>query len=73
MYGLEDWSSEAVTGTFYQHELQSVNVEENIKYYVDKILKKRTRNKKREVLVRWLLWPKKYDFWIPETDLQNYI
>lgn len=72
VYKIEDWTGEDVEGTFYEQELQAVNVDENKEYYVDKVLKKRTRRKKREVLVRWLHWPKKYDSWIPEVDLKQY-
>ena len=70
VYGLEDWSGEVIQGTFYEPELQAVNVDENTEYFVEKVLKKRKRNKKPEVLVRWLHWPKKYDSWIPEADLK---
>ena len=73
MYKIEDWSGEKVKGTFYEQELQSVNVDENKEYYVEKIIKRRTRNNRRELLVRWLHWPKKYDSWIPEKDLVNFI
>jgi len=70
VYGLEDWMGEDIKGTFYEPELQAVNVDDNTEYFVEKVLKKRKRNKKPEVLVRWLHWPKKYDSWIPETDLK---
>lgn len=72
MYELVNWSGEDVKGTFYQPELQSVTVGDNKEYYVEKIISKRTRNKSKEVLVRWLHWPKKYDSWIPEDDRQHF-
>ena len=72
VYRLEDWTGEELTGTFYEQELQAVNVDESTEYYVEKVLRKRTRWGKREVLVRWLHWPKKYDSWIPEEDLRTF-
>lgn len=72
VYELVDWSGEDVKGTFYEPELQAVNVKEDKLYSVEKVLKKRTRHKRRELLVRWLHWPKKYDSWIPEEDLHRY-
>ena len=72
IYVLEDWSGDSVEGTFYQQELQAVNVDENAVYSVEKILQRRTKKKRREVLVRWLNWPKKYDSWIPETEVRHY-
>jgi hypothetical protein len=73
VYTLIDWANEEkIDGTFYEQELQAVSVDENTEYHVEKILKKRTRNKRKEVLVRWLHWPKKFDSWIPEKDLTQY-
>lgn len=72
VYKIEDWSGENIKGTFYKQELQAVNVDDNTEFYIEKIWKKRIRRKRREVLVRWLHWPKKYDTWIQEADLKNY-
>ena len=72
MYVLEDWIGDDVEGTFYQSELQAINVNRDAEYSVEKILSRRSRNKRKEVLVRWLHWPKKYDSWIPASDVQNY-
>ena len=72
VYTLVDWDNDEIDGTFYEQELQAINVDEGTEFSIEKILKRRTRNKKREVLVRWLHWPKKYDSWIPETDITQY-
>lgn len=72
VYTLKDWSGEAIEGTFYESELQVVEVDDSTEYRVEHVLKKRTRNKVKEVLVRWLHWPSKYDSWIPERDLTHY-
>ncbi|XP_053400449.1 uncharacterized protein LOC128557267 [Mercenaria mercenaria] len=73
VYTIADWdNNDQVDGTFYEQELQAVNVDETTEYHVEKILKKRVRNKQRQVLVRWLHWPAKYDSWIPEQDVTQY-
>lgn len=72
IYTLVDWDDERVEGTFYEQELQATYVDSSTEYRIEKILKKRTKNKKKEVLVRWLHWPKKYDSWIPETNVNDY-
>ena len=72
VYTLEDWSGERVEGSFYQPELQPVTVDKNTEFHIEQVLKKRTRNKQRKVLVRWEHWPKKYDSWIPEKDVKLY-
>ena len=72
VYKLKVWSGDSIEGTFYESELQSVHVDEATEYRVEKVLKRRTLNKQKEVLVRWLHWPPNYDSWIPERDLKHY-
>ena len=72
VYTILDWDGERVDGTFYEPELQPVTIDPTTEYRVEKILKRCVRNKRKEVLVRWLHWPKKYDSWIPEADLKDY-
>ena len=72
IYTILDWDGERVDGTFYEPELQPVTIDPTTEYRVEKILKRRVRNKRKEVLVRWLHWPKKYDSWIPEADVKDY-
>ena len=72
VYTILDWDGERVDGTFYEPELQPVTIDPTTEYRVEKMLKRRVRNKRKEVLVRWLHWPKKYDSWIPEADVKDY-
>ena len=72
VYTILDWDGERVDRTFYEPELQLVTIDPTTEYWVEKILKRRVRNKRKEVLVRWLHWPKKYDSWIPEADVKDY-
>ncbi|MCG8048995.1 MAG: DDE-type integrase/transposase/recombinase [Candidatus Thiodiazotropha endolucinida] len=72
VYTLESWDEESVDGTFYEPEMQAVVVDASTEYHIQAILKKRVRKKRKEVLVRWLHWPKKYDSWIPEEDVKDY-
>ncbi|OOZ11834.1 hypothetical protein BOW27_11950 [Solemya velum gill symbiont] len=72
VYKLEDWNGENVEGTFYETELQSVRVDENTPYKIEKILRRKGKGARKQVLVRWLHWPQKYDSWIPESEVKNY-
>ena len=72
VYIILDWDGERVDGTFKEPELQPLTIDPTTEYRVEKILKRRVRNKRKEVLVRWLHWPKKYDSWIPEADVKDY-
>ena len=47
-------------GTFYELELQAVNIDHSKEYHIEKILRRHVRNKKTGILVSWLPWSKKY-------------
>ena len=72
LYNLNDWNGDPIQGTFYSAELQAVTENPDQEYRIQDIIKKRTRNKQKEVLVKWLHWPKKYNSWIPEVDVKIY-
>ena len=73
MYKLEEYSGGfVIKGSFYSSEIQPVNVDALTEFSIEKILRRRTRNNVKEVLVRWLHWPKKYDSWIPAEDVKDY-
>ena len=58
------WADESVEDTFYEQEIQALNVDQSTEYHIEKILKRRTRNKRKELVTL----PKKYDSWILESD-----
>ena len=70
-YKIKDYARESIDGTFYEEELQTVTPNEY--YKVEKILKSRKiKGHPKEVLVRWLHWPPKYDSCIPATDITSF-
>ena len=72
LYKIKDYSGDEVVGIWYEKELQQIFVNENDQLFkIENILKTRTRNKKKEHLVSWLYWPKKYDSWVPDIDLKE--
>ena len=72
VYSLKDWYDEPITGTFYEEELETVNVDENTSYKIEKVMKKRKVRGREQLLVRWLHWPVKFDSWIPADDVKDY-
>jgi hypothetical protein len=66
VYKIVDYEDDPVQGTFYEPELQRVRKDVNSLFRVKKILRKRRRNGQREVFVKWLGWPKKFNSWILE-------
>ena len=72
VYTITDYAGDDVTGTFYEPEMQSVLVEENALYKIDKILRKIKRNGQIQYLVHWLPWPSKFDSWVTSADIRKY-
>ena len=62
MYKIKDLEGEGVEGIFYESELQKVLNEDNV-FKVESIIKTRTRNKQKEVLVKWLGYPDNFNSW----------
>ena len=71
MYQLKDYNNDIIEGYFYEPELQIAYLDNDIVYKIEKILKKRTRNKKKEILVKWKGWPKKFNSWILEDTVES--
>ena len=66
-YKLTEWDGEDIKGTFYEHDVQKVNVPDNALFRIDKILKR----KKDKVFVAWKGWPKKYNSWVWKSDVKR--
>ena len=73
VYKLQDAAGEPVEGVWYREELQPI--ERNI-YEVDEVLGERRaagkRGNPKEVLVKWLGLPAKFNRWIPKRDLPKH-
>jgi Integrase core domain/Chromo (CHRromatin Organisation MOdifier) domain len=54
---------------YYPEELQKINNPEKLSYRIEKILRKRTVNGEKQVLVKWINHPSSYNQWIPATQL----
>ena len=40
-------------------------------FKIEKVIKYKGRENKKEALVHWLGWPKQFDSWIPVSNLNN--
>ena len=66
-YKIKEWDGTPVKGTFYEQDVQKVDVPDDALFRVEKVLQRR----RQEVKVRWKGWPKKYDSWIPKGSLAS--
>lgn len=71
VYRLKDYNGEDITGTFYQSELQKVDLREDDMWKIEKILKTRGKGRNKQYFVKWLYWPKKFNSWINATGVSN--
>ena len=71
IYQLNDWDGEEISGTFYEEEMSPGAEPDRGIYKVEKILKSRKNGRRKEVLVKWYLWPEKFNSWIPSQSLKN--
>ena len=71
VYKVKDYAGEDIRGTFYQPELQRVDLDSKKSFKIEKVLKKRGRGKNEEFLIRWKIWPKKYDSWVKSSEIEE--
>ncbi len=68
VFRIKDYDGNQMEQRFYPEELQKIT--ENL-YRIQKVIKRRTRKGIKEVYVKWLNYPEKYNSWIPEKDLKD--
>lgn len=71
MYKLKDLKEEEIKGLFYNSELQKVDKDENTLWFIERILRRRTRNKKRQFLVKWQGFPDKFNSWVDADEVKD--
>ena len=62
--------AEEVLGSFYNEELQKVSNPDVFRS--EKIIRNKTVNGKKEVLVKWLGYSDKFNSWIPAGSVSEY-
>ena len=67
VYEVRDLLERPIEGVFCEKELQKVKRPDI--FHVEKVLKKRTRNKKEEYLVQWSGYSSDFDSWLQSTDI----
>ncbi len=70
IYYIRDDDGERLLGSFYESELQKVNVPHESKVYeIEKIVRERKVGKHKQVLVKWKGFDKKFNTWLNEKDV----
>ena len=68
VYQLRGYADDEIEGVFYAEKLQKVHKSDEI-YKIEKILAEKKEKVKVKVLVKWLGHDKKFNSWIPKSEL----
>lgn len=70
MYTLKDYNGDLIEGSFYREEIQPVIKEDDV-YLVERILRKQRRAGEVWCLVKWKGYPKSFNSWVRQSDMQD--
>lgn len=68
MYKLEDLEGEEIMGCHYRFDLQPVHLKKDNLFVVEKILKTRKRNGKKEYFCKWWGYSDKFNSWVDKIE-----
>ena len=68
-YQLKDELGEDIKGTFYEPEVQKVQVHAQKRYDIEKVLKYRGKGKKRQAFIKWKGYGDKFNTWEPVKNI----
>ena len=67
-YIIKDLNEEQIEGTFYDKELQRIQLPQELR--IEKVLRKKKQGKNTLFLVKWLGWDESFNSWVQEEDLR---
>ncbi len=70
-YKVKDFNGEEILGSFYAEQLSRFNNVDN-EWEIEEILKRRTRNGRKEVLIKWKGYSGDFNSWIPSSAVNSY-
>ena len=66
VYSIKDELNKPILGKFYANELTRVIVPDDKTYKIEKVLKRRTRNGRKEIYVKWLGYNNSFNSWVED-------
>ena len=70
VYRLRDLQNEEIKGTFYQSELQGVDINPDQTWKVEKVLNTKGKGPNKQYYVKWKYYPKKFNSWVKASDIE---
>ena len=69
IYRLRDLQHDDIKGTFYESELQKVDIDINKTWKVEKVIKSRGKGRTKQYFVKWTNFPNKFNSWLKASEL----
>lgn len=67
-YKISDIEGNVLKQKFYPDQLQQISSDI---YRIEKVLKRRIKNKQIQYFVKWLGYPSKFNSWVPSADITS--
>ena len=71
VYKLDDIAGDVIIGSFSNEELQKAYVTDDTVCKIEKVLKKRTYRGVKQVYVKWLCYPRKFNSWVDASSVEK--
>ena len=71
VYKVKDYSNNVLVGTFYERELQKVDISEDPSYHIEKILRRKPDGSKTLCLVKWRGYDSRFNSWVDSEDIET--
>jgi hypothetical protein len=72
IYRIKDYNGEEITETFYQSELQMIDIKDDELWKIEKILKTKGKGHNKQLYIKRLKWPHKFYSWISSEEIEDY-
>jgi transposase InsO family protein len=69
IYHIKDLNEEKIEGTFYEKELQRIQLPKE--YRIERVIRSKKVGKKISYFVKWLGWGDTFNSWVPEEELRR--
>ena len=70
IYRLRDLQQDDIEGTFYQSELQKIDIDPDQTWKVEKILRTRGKGSNKQYLIKWKYYGPRFNSWQKASDIQ---
>ena len=70
-YYLRDYNGDDVKGPVYESEITPVAIDTDGYFKVEKVLRTRVRNGRKESFVKFQSWPEKFSRWVPTENIKK--